>query len=43
MKPVRMFLLFTVFIFALTALGQGTKSTVAGAPQAQQPTIAAIV
>ena len=43
MKPVRMFLLFTVLIFAVTALGQGTKSTVAGAPQAQQPTIAAIV
>ena len=43
MKPVRMFLLLTVLIFAVTALGRGTKSTVAGAPQAQQPTIAAIV
>jgi len=38
-----MFLLLTVLIFAVTALGRGTKSTVAGAPQAQQPTIAAIV
>ena len=43
MKPVRMFSLLTVLIFAVTALGRGTKSTVAGAPQAQQPTIAAIV
>ena len=43
MKPVRMFLPLTVLIFAVTALGRGTKSTVAGAPQAQQPTIAAIV
>jgi len=38
-----MFSLLTVLIFAVTALGRGTKSTVAGAPQAQQPTIAAIV
>jgi len=38
-----MFSLLTVLIFAVTALGQGTKSTIAGAPQAQQPTIAAIV
>jgi DinB superfamily len=44
MKPIRMFLLLWLLIFAVTALGQGTKSTAAaGAPQAQQPTIAAIV
>ena len=43
MKPVLMFLLLTVLIIAVTALGQGTKSTAAGAPQAQEPTIAAIV
>ena len=43
MKPVRMFLLLPVLIFAVTTLGQGTKSTAAGAPQAQEPTIAAIV
>ena len=43
MKPIRMFLLLAVLIFAVTALGQGIKSTAAaGAPQAQQPTIAAI-
>ena len=43
MKPVRMFLLLPVLIFAVRALGQGTKSSAAGAPQAQEPTIAAIV
>ena len=44
MKPIRMFLLLSLLISAVTALGQGTKSTAAaGAPQAQQPTIAAIV
>ena len=43
MKPVRMFLLLPVLIFAVTALGQGTKSTAAGTPQVQEPTIAAIV
>ena len=44
MKPIRMFLLLAVLIFAVTALGQGTKNAAAAsAPQAQQLTIAAVV
>jgi len=44
MKPIRIFLLLGLLIFAVTVLGQGTKSTAAvGAPQPQPPTIAIIV
>ena len=44
MKPIRIFLLLGLLIFAVAALGQGTKSTAAvGAPQTQQSTIAIIV
>jgi uncharacterized damage-inducible protein DinB len=48
MKPNRIFLLLTVLIFTVTALGQGTKSAAAAsAPQAQQsqppPTLASTV
>jgi uncharacterized damage-inducible protein DinB len=44
MKPIRLFLLSAVLIFAVTAWGQGTKNAAAAsAPQAQQLTIAAVV
>jgi hypothetical protein len=44
MKPMRMFLLLGLLIFAAAALGQSTKNAVAAsAPQTQELTIAAIV
>jgi hypothetical protein len=44
MKPIRIVLLLAVPIFAATALAQGTKgAATASAPQAQPPTIAAVV
>ena len=44
MKPIRRFLLLAVLIFAVTALGQDTKTPVAAStPPAQPPTVAAIV
>ncbi len=44
MKPIRMFLLSAVLMFAVTALAQGTKSAAAAsAPQAQPPSVAAVV
>ena len=44
MKPIRMFLLLAVCTVAVTALARDAKSaTPASAPQAQQPTIAAVV
>jgi uncharacterized damage-inducible protein DinB len=44
MKPIRMLLPWAVLIFAVTALGQGTKkAAAASAPPAQPQTIAAVV